>query len=72
VNFQVERVLLRLAERQPEAVWDYFGARLATKPADEDEEERFEAVPFRFQGLEKELSKNPQLAISTGSGRAEE
>ena len=29
VDYQVERILVRLAERQPEAVWDYFGARLA-------------------------------------------
>lgn len=66
VNYQVERVLVRLAERQPEAVWDYFGTRLAGEAADGQDEERFEAVPFRFHGLEKELSKHPQLAISKG------
>lgn len=69
VNYQTERVLVRLAERQPEAVWDYFGARLVRDAADDDhgdDEERFEAVPFQFHGLEKELSKNPQLAISKG------
>ena len=65
VNYRVERILVRLAERQPEAVWEYFGARLARDAGGEDEE-RFEAVPFRFHGLEKELSKHPQLAISTG------
>lgn len=65
VNYQVERLLVRLAERQPAAVWDYFGARLAREAKDEDEE-RFEAVPFQFHGLEKEFSKNPQLAISKG------
>ncbi len=66
VNFQVERVLVRLAERQPEAVWDYFGARLARKAAEGEGEERFEGVPFQFHGLEKELSKHPQLAINKG------
>jgi hypothetical protein len=66
VNYQVERVLVRLAERQPEAVWDYFGARLAREAVDGDDEERFEAAPFQFHGLEKELSKDPQLAISKG------
>ena len=25
IDYQAERVLARLAERQPEAVWDYFG-----------------------------------------------
>jgi ppGpp synthetase/RelA/SpoT-type nucleotidyltranferase len=66
VSYQVERVLIRLAERQPEAVWDYFGARLARATVDTEDEERFEAAPFRFHGLEKELSKHPQLAISKG------
>ncbi len=69
IEYQAERVLARLAERQPEAVWDYFGARLARDTADEesvDYTERFEAVPFQFHGLEKELSKDPPLAISKG------
>jgi hypothetical protein len=66
VNYQVEHVLVRLAERQPEAVWDYFGARLTREAAASEDEERFEAVPFQFHGLEKELSKDPQLAISKG------
>jgi ppGpp synthetase/RelA/SpoT-type nucleotidyltranferase len=66
VNYQVERILARLAERQPEAIWDYFGSRLARETTEGRDEERFEAVPFRFQGLEKELSKDPQLAISKG------
>ena len=67
VNYQVERVLVRLAERQLEAVWDYFGARLAKEVAGVGEDqERFEAVPFEFHGLEKQLSKDPQLAIKKG------
>jgi len=66
VTYQVEHILVRLAERQPEAVWDYFGARFAREAEESEDEERFEAVPFRFHGLEKELSKDPQLAISKG------
>lgn len=66
VNYQVERVLVRLAERHPEAIWDYFGTRLVREAAEGEDEERFEAVPFQFHGLEKELSKDPQLAISKG------
>jgi hypothetical protein len=66
VNYQVERVLIRLAERQPEAVWDYFGARLAREAVEGENGEHFEAVPFRFDGLEMELSKDAQLAISKG------
>jgi ppGpp synthetase/RelA/SpoT-type nucleotidyltranferase len=66
VNYQVERILVRLAERQPEAVWDYFGVRLSQEAVDGEDENRFEAVPFQFHGLEKELSKNLQFAISKG------
>ena len=66
VDHEAERVLTRLAEHQPEAVWDYLGARLAREAAEGEEEERFEAVPFRFHGLEKELSKDPQLGIRKG------
>lgn len=66
VDYQAERVLVRLAERHPEAVWDYFGARLAKEAAGDEDEEHFEAVPFQFHGLEDELSKDPQLAINKG------
>jgi len=66
IEYQAERVLARLAERQPEAVWDYFGTRLSQETADADYEDRFEAVPFQFHGLEKELSKDPPLAINKG------
>lgn len=66
VNYQVERVLVRIAERQQEAIWDYFEARLARDEEYGEGEERFEAVPFRFHELEKELSKDPQLAIRKG------
>ncbi|MFZ3017888.1 MAG: RelA/SpoT domain-containing protein [Gallionella sp.] len=67
VDYQAERILVRLAERQPEAIWDYFGARLAKEEtAAGEDEELFEAVPFQFHGLENELSKDPQLAINKG------
>ena len=64
VNYRTERILVRLAERHLPAVWDYFGARLTRETA--EGEERFEAVPFRLNGLEKELSKDPRLALSKG------
>lgn len=66
VDYRAERILVRLAERQPEAVWDYFGVRLAREAEDGEDEDHFEAVPFQFHGLEKELSKDPQLAIDKG------
>ena len=65
VDHRVERILARLAKRQPEAVWDYFGDRISKEAVDSGEEQ-FEAVPFKFHGLEKELSKDPQIAIRKG------
>ena len=66
IEYQAERVLARLAEHQLEAVWDYFGTRLSQETADAEYEDRFEAVPFQFHGLETDLSKNPSLAINKG------
>lgn len=66
VDYEAERFLSRLAEHHPEAVWDYLGARLAREATEGEEEDRFEAVPFRLHGLEKELSKDPQLGIRKG------
>jgi hypothetical protein len=70
IKFQAEHILVALAKRWPEAIWDFFGKRLAkerTKDRDDDpDEQRFEAVPFSFHGLEKELSKHPQLGINKG------
>lgn len=66
VDHESERIIVWLAERELEAVWDYFGDRIAREVALGEDEERFEAVPHRFHGMEKELSKNPQLAIRKG------
>lgn len=66
VDHETERILAWLAERELEAVWDYFGDRLAREVAVGEEDERFEAVPHRFHGLEKELSKDPQVGIIKG------
>lgn len=67
VDHHVERVLCRLAERYPEAVWDYFGERLlrAEQAVDEDGDE-FEAVPYRLHDLQKPLSQDAGLAVAKG------
>lgn len=31
--------------------WDYFGSRIAKDSSEDGDEERYEAVPFRFHGL---------------------
>ena len=66
VDYEVERILTQLAKYHLEAVWDYFGDRLTKENADSKEDERFEAAPYRFHGLDKELLKDPQLGIKKG------
>lgn len=66
VDYQIERILTRLAERHVEAVWDYFGSRMSKAADAKDVSEHFAAVPFSFHGLEKSMSKDPHLAIQKG------
>lgn len=67
VDHHVERVLRCLAERYPEAVWDYFGDRLARAEQAVDENgDEFEAVPYRLHDLQKSLSRDTELAIVKG------
>lgn len=69
IDHRAERVLAQLAKHQLAAVWNYFGARLAKDTEDDetvDYPERFEAAPFQFHGLEKELSKDVALALNKG------
>jgi hypothetical protein len=66
VDHDSEQILLRLAEQQPDAVWDYFATRLDNDAEDIESEDHFQAVPDCFHGLEGELSKDPLLAISKG------
>jgi ppGpp synthetase/RelA/SpoT-type nucleotidyltranferase len=62
IRHEAEMILAYLAENHLEAVWNYFGRRLDTKL---DDDERYEAVPYRFHGLEKVLSKDADLAVRT-------
>ncbi len=67
IEFHAEAILGHIAVRHLEAVWDYFGARLEQKAKeDSDSESGDEPIPHRFCGLEKQLSRDPQLALSKG------
>lgn len=67
IEFHAEAILGHIAARHLEKIWDYFGWRLERDAKDDaDSEPSYEAVPFRFFGLEKQLSKDPQLALSKG------
>jgi hypothetical protein len=64
IDPHAERILEHLAAHHPESVWDFFAARLAHDRSEEaDSKPSYEAIPHRFFGLEKELSKDPDLAI---------
>ena len=56
---------VRIRETEQQRLDEVLTTRLARKSEDGDEEQ-FEAVPSEFDGLEKVLSKDPQLAISKG------
>jgi ppGpp synthetase/RelA/SpoT-type nucleotidyltranferase len=67
IDPHAERILEHLAAHFPEKVWDFFGARLVhDRSEDADSEPSYEAIPHRFFGLEKELSRRPDLAIRKG------
>jgi hypothetical protein len=56
---------VQIRETEQQRLDELITTRLARKSEDGDEE-RVEAVPVDLQGLEKVLSKDPQLAISKG------
>jgi ppGpp synthetase/RelA/SpoT-type nucleotidyltranferase len=64
IEFQVERILCQIARKHLALVWDFFGQRLKSRAAHEGQD-HYEAFPYQFHGLEKELSKDAALAVST-------
>jgi hypothetical protein len=63
IEFHAERILSQIARRHRSLIWDYLGQRLKGR-AEREGLGRYDAVPFRFHGLEKELSKDVKLAVS--------
>ncbi len=64
VDYRVEQILLQLAKRYPNLVWGVFGARLALDKS--EVEGRYEAIPYQFNSLQKELSKDAAAAVEFG------
>lgn len=62
LDFQVERVLTIIAVNNLPAVWHFLERRLQE---DRDKEEHYEAIPYQFYGLEKQLGMDSDLAITT-------
>jgi ppGpp synthetase/RelA/SpoT-type nucleotidyltranferase len=63
VEFRVERILCQIAAKHLALVWEFFGQRLRNL-AGRDDDCRYEAFPYHFHGLEKQLSKDAALAVS--------
>lgn len=62
IDSQEERFLRCLSVNNPELVLAFFKRRLDGK---KDEDANYEAIPFQFYDLNKELVKNPDLLITT-------
>jgi len=71
-DYQLERIVRIIAQRNLALVWGFWGNRLEREQGlEEDEndtEQRYRAIPFRFHGLETELSSDPALAVAAGRG----
>jgi len=68
IEHQAERLMIYLAKQYPQLVWDVFAARLAIEKTESFNpfERQYEAVPYQFHGLERELSKDAKAALSFG------
>ena len=68
IEHQAERLMIHIAKQYPELVWDCFAARLraGNDAPSEPFERRYEAIPYQFHGLEKELSKDAKSAVVFG------
>lgn len=64
IDYQVESILLPIAESSPELVIQFFIDRLSCEKKINDLTE-YEAIPYKIPELSKPLSNSPQLIIST-------
>jgi ppGpp synthetase/RelA/SpoT-type nucleotidyltranferase len=62
IDAHIERILSVAAKARPEPVWRFFGLRLVKAHGD-DKADRYEAIPYQFFDLQKQLSQVPEFAI---------
>lgn len=60
IDHEAERILSLIASKHAAAVWNFFAQRIARE---KKSGERYDSIPYRFSGLEKELGKDPHGAI---------
>ena len=64
IEHQLEEALVGIANKYPELVLDFFRRRQEIDITNENNGERFEAIPYEFHSLNEPLSKNPLLAVN--------
>ncbi|QEX20804.1 hypothetical protein FRZ61_07230 [Hypericibacter adhaerens] len=64
IDYRAEEILCRIAEKWLPMVWGFFSERIA-HPAERTIDGRYDAIPYQFHKLHKELAKEPALAIET-------
>lgn len=68
IEHQAERLMIYLAKQHPQLMWDCFAVRIETEKNESSEpfNKQYDAVPYQFHGLEKELSKDAKAAVEFG------
>jgi ppGpp synthetase/RelA/SpoT-type nucleotidyltranferase len=61
IDPHIEKILAIIADTRPETVWKFFGQRLEKAHGD-DKPDKYEAIPYQFFGLQKQLSQTPEFA----------
>lgn len=61
ISHAEEKILRHIAAKHPKLVFEFFRNRLKKK---EDEDGYYEAMPYQFHDLERELGKDTDLAIN--------
>lgn len=64
IDYHAEEILFVIAKQSPKLVIEFFCKRLSKEKAEENEE-RYNAIPYSFQKLSEPLSKHPEELVDT-------
>jgi hypothetical protein len=63
INAQTERVIAPLAEADYDAIWQFFGRRIARKAIKSTTNEGYDPIPHQFFQAQTALGKSPDRAV---------
>lgn len=66
IDYPLEQLLIQISRHHLSLVWDFFRQRMEPRDKKEDDQYRYEEIPYRFHGLEKELCRDAKLAVTKG------